>query len=54
MPLNISKITRARNIFYADIFSNGALKVQFGGKRSRKCNALHVACNGVAFNFFFI
>ena len=32
MSLNISKITRARNIFYTNNFSESDLKVQFGGK----------------------
>ena len=32
MPLNISKITRARNRFHTDVFLKGDLKVQFGVK----------------------
>ena len=32
MPLNISKITGARNIFYIVVFLKGDMKVQFGGK----------------------
>ena len=32
MPFNISKITGAINIFYADVYLKGDLKVQFGGK----------------------
>ena len=32
MALNISKITRERNNFSSDIFLDGGVKVQFGGK----------------------
>ena len=32
MPLNFSKITRARHIFSTDIFVKGDLKDQLGGE----------------------
>ena len=32
MPLNISKITRARNIYYTDIYLKDDLNVQFSGR----------------------
>ena len=42
MPRNISKIARAKNIFYTDMFLKCNLKAQFGGKWLIKYDLSHL------------
>ena len=49
LPLNISKITRGRNIFYTEVSLKGDLKVQFSGKGLRVVLSIKAFCIGITF-----